>query len=42
MSKTRELTTRERLIRAGILLPVPRVPEPRAEDQVPGGARVGG
>ncbi|WP_281199243.1 hypothetical protein [Lentzea jiangxiensis] len=42
MSKTNDLTLRERLLRAGILLPAPRVPEPRAEDQVQGGARVGG
>ncbi|MFD4643944.1 hypothetical protein ACFWN2_42010 [Lentzea sp. NPDC058436] len=36
MSKTKDLTVRERLIRAGILLPAPRlpesgVPEPRVE-----------
>ncbi|WP_275677350.1 hypothetical protein [Lentzea sp. CC55] len=42
MSKTSDLTLRERLLRAGILLPAPRVPEPRAEDQVRGGPRVGG
>ncbi|MFD4671604.1 hypothetical protein ACFWNN_17845 [Lentzea sp. NPDC058450] len=36
MSKTKELTIRERLVRAGVLLPAPRLPEPRAEDQVPG------
>ncbi|WP_329789564.1 hypothetical protein V1227_35645 [Lentzea sp. DG1S-22] len=42
MSKTSDLTLRERLLRAGILLPAPRVPEPRAEDQVQGGPRVGG
>lgn len=43
MSKTEDLTTmRERLIRAGILLPAPRLPEPRTEDQVQGRTRVGG
>ncbi|SDM74675.1 hypothetical protein [Lentzea albidocapillata] len=42
MSKTKDLTTRERLIRAGILLPAPRLPEPRAEDQVQGGPRADG
>ena len=42
MSKTRDLTIRERLLRAGILLPAPQVPQPRAEDQVGGGARQGG
>ena len=42
MSKTKDLTMRERLLRAGILLPAPRVPEPRAEDQVRGGTRLGG
>ncbi len=44
MSKTTDLTTRERLIRAGILLPAPRLPEPRlpeprAEDRLQGGRR---
>jgi hypothetical protein len=30
MSKTTDLTTlRERLLRAGVLLPAPRLPEPR-------------
>ncbi|SFR21433.1 hypothetical protein SAMN04488564_105611 [Lentzea waywayandensis] len=29
MGKTKDLTMRERLLRAGILLPAPRVPEPR-------------
>jgi hypothetical protein len=33
MSRTKDLTVRERLVRAGILLPAPRLPEPRAEDQ---------
>ena len=42
MSKTQDLTMRERLIRAGVLLPAPRLPEPRAEDQAPGGTRAGG
>jgi len=36
MSKTKDLTVRERLIRAGVLLPAPRVPEPRAEGQAQG------
>ncbi|MCP2205169.1 hypothetical protein [Lentzea flava] len=36
---TETKTLRERLIRAGILLPAPRVPEPRAEDRVQGGQR---
>ncbi|HUQ60489.1 hypothetical protein [Lentzea sp.] len=43
MSKTTDLTTlRERLLRAGVLLPAPRLPEPRAEDQVRGGHRAQG
>ncbi|WP_434440096.1 hypothetical protein [Lentzea sp. E54] len=42
MGKSKDLTMRERLIRAGVLLPAPRVPEPRAEDQAQGGARAGG
>ena len=42
MSKTKDLTMRERLLRAGVLLPAPRVPEPRAEDQVRGGTRQDG
>ncbi|WP_439661044.1 hypothetical protein ACSHWB_05735 [Lentzea sp. HUAS TT2] len=42
MSKTKDLTMRERLLRAGVLLPAPRVPEPRAEDQVRGGTRKDG
>jgi hypothetical protein len=42
MSKTKDLTTRDRLIRAGILLPVPGLPEPRAEDQVQGVRRAQG
>lgn len=34
MGKNRDMTMRERLQRAGILLPAPRVPEPReAPDQ---------
>lgn len=28
MSRTKDLTVRERLVRAGILLPAPRRPEP--------------
>ncbi len=39
MSKTKDLTTRERLVRAGILLPAPRLPQPRSEDQVQEGTR---
>lgn len=39
MSKTKDLTMRERLIRAGILLPAPRLPEPLGEDRVQGGQR---
>ncbi|MFI6096563.1 hypothetical protein ACIA8G_13465 [Lentzea sp. NPDC051213] len=35
------LMLRERLIRAGVLLPAPRVPEPRAEDQARGTTRPG-
>jgi hypothetical protein len=42
MSKTKDLSMRERLLRAGVLLPAPRVPEPRAEDQVRGSTRLGG
>ncbi|MGI5505385.1 hypothetical protein [Lentzea sp. CA-135723] len=42
MSKTKQLTMRERLIRAGVLLPAPRLPEPRAEDQVQGMERMQG
>jgi len=42
MPKTKDLTTRERLIRAGVLLPAPRLPEPRAEDQVQSGQRAQG
>jgi hypothetical protein len=42
MTNTKELTLRERLLRAGVLLPAPRVPQPRAEDQVQGGTRAGG
>ncbi|WP_394616231.1 hypothetical protein JNUCC0626_42225 [Lentzea sp. JNUCC 0626] len=42
MSKTKELTLRERLIRAGVLLPAPRLPEPRAEDQVQSADRLQG
>ncbi|SDG34017.1 hypothetical protein SAMN05216553_107233 [Lentzea fradiae] len=41
MSKNRDMTMRERLMRAGILLPAPQVPEPRSEDQA-GGRRAQG
>ncbi|SES31703.1 hypothetical protein SAMN05216188_13267 [Lentzea xinjiangensis] len=37
MSKTADLTMRERLVRAGVLLPAPRLPEPSAEDRAQGG-----
>ncbi|GHH52091.1 hypothetical protein [Lentzea cavernae] len=35
MSKTKDLTVRERLVRAGILLPAPRLPEPREAPDEP-------
>ncbi|MGW6931965.1 hypothetical protein ACWGE0_18060 [Lentzea sp. NPDC054927] len=41
-TKTTDLTMRERLIRAGVLLPAPRLPEPRAEDQVQSRPRTDG
>ncbi|MDX8037149.1 hypothetical protein SK803_43745 [Lentzea sp. BCCO 10_0856] len=41
-TKTTHLTTRERLVRAGVLLPAPRLPEPRAEDQVQSRPRADG
>jgi hypothetical protein len=41
-TKTKDLTMRERLVRAGVLLPAPRLPEPRAEDQAQSGPRTDG
>ena len=42
MGRTKDMTMRERLVRAGVLLPAPRLPEPRAEDQPQGGSRAEG
>jgi hypothetical protein len=41
-TRTKDLTMRERLIRAGVLLPAPRLPEPRGEDRGQGRSRTDG